>query len=117
MLRVVDVPCLPSTGVFAGISFSAAGAAALAARALQDHGYIPCWSGWRAAKTASIRELVTIHASHSRLFCLPEAHSVRPQTVTLLVLVKRQPPVGKKLLIIGTSSTGEIMESMGLGKE
>jgi hypothetical protein len=36
---------------------------------------------------------------------------------TLLVLVKRQPPVGKKLLIIGTSSTGEIMESMGLGKQ
>jgi len=35
---------------------------------------------------------------------------------TLLVLIKRQPPVGKKLLIIGTSSTGEIMESMGLGK-
>lgn len=35
---------------------------------------------------------------------------------TLLVLVKRQPPVGKKLLIIGTSSTGEIMESMGLGE-
>jgi len=33
---------------------------------------------------------------------------------TLLVLVKRSPPKGKKLLVIGTTSEGDILESMGL---
>jgi vesicle-fusing ATPase len=32
----------------------------------------------------------------------------------LLVLVKKQPPMGRRLLVIGTSSAGEVMESMGL---
>eukprot|EP00879_Flechtneria_rotunda_P013941 GHRR01014560.1.p1 GENE.GHRR01014560.1~~GHRR01014560.1.p1 ORF type:complete len:485 (+),score=178.54 GHRR01014560.1:1437-2891(+) len=32
----------------------------------------------------------------------------------LLVLVKKQPPAGRKLLVIGTSSAGEVLESMGL---
>lgn len=32
----------------------------------------------------------------------------------LLVLVKKQPPAGRKLLVIGTSSSGEVLESMGL---
>jgi vesicle-fusing ATPase len=32
----------------------------------------------------------------------------------LLVLVKKQPPAGRKLLIIGTSSAGEVLEPMGL---
>lgn len=32
---------------------------------------------------------------------------------TLLVLIKKQPPPGKKLLILGTSSQGEVLESMG----
>jgi vesicle-fusing ATPase len=34
----------------------------------------------------------------------------------LLVLVKRQPPAGKKLLVIGTTSSGEVLESMGLSE-
>lgn len=32
----------------------------------------------------------------------------------LLVLVKKQPPAGRKLLVIGTSSAGEVLDSMGL---
>ncbi|KAF6256958.1 N-ethylmaleimide sensitive fusion protein [Scenedesmus sp. NREL 46B-D3] len=32
----------------------------------------------------------------------------------LLVLVKKQPPAGRKLLIIGTSSAGDVLEPMGL---
>jgi vesicle-fusing ATPase len=32
----------------------------------------------------------------------------------LLVLVKRQPPEGRRLLVIGTSSAGEVLDSMGL---
>mmetsp|Transcript_11657 Transcript_11657/g.20672 ORF Transcript_11657/g.20672 Transcript_11657/m.20672 type:complete len:723 (-) Transcript_11657:92-2260(-) len=35
---------------------------------------------------------------------------------TLLVLVKRQPPPGKKLLVVGTTSMGEVMESMGMSE-
>lgn len=35
---------------------------------------------------------------------------------TLLVLVKKMPPPGRKLLIIGTTSTGEVVESMGLSE-
>jgi vesicle-fusing ATPase len=35
---------------------------------------------------------------------------------TLLVLVKRNPPKGKKLLVIGTTSETDILESMGLLK-
>ncbi|KAG2487773.1 hypothetical protein HYH03_013618 [Edaphochlamys debaryana] len=34
----------------------------------------------------------------------------------LLVLVKRQPPPGHKLLIIGTTSMSDVMESMGLNE-
>lgn len=33
---------------------------------------------------------------------------------TLLVLVKRKPPAGKKLLILGTTSAGEVLDSMDL---
>ncbi|WIA31160.1 hypothetical protein OEZ86_001171 [Tetradesmus obliquus] len=32
----------------------------------------------------------------------------------LLVLIKKQPPAGRKLLIIGTSSAGDVLEPMGL---
>ncbi|KAI8476967.1 MAG: N-ethylmaleimide sensitive fusion protein [Monoraphidium minutum] len=32
----------------------------------------------------------------------------------LLVLAKKQPPAGRKLLVIGTSSSGEVLDSMGL---
>eukprot|EP00878_Enallax_costatus_P019245 GHUV01020299.1.p1 GENE.GHUV01020299.1~~GHUV01020299.1.p1 ORF type:complete len:671 (+),score=177.44 GHUV01020299.1:714-2726(+) len=32
----------------------------------------------------------------------------------LLVLVKKQPPAGRKLLVIGTSSSGEVLDQMGL---
>ena len=32
------------------------------------------------------------------------------------MLVKRSPPAGKKLLVIGTSSAGEVLESMGLAE-
>lgn len=32
----------------------------------------------------------------------------------LLVLVKKQPPAGRKLLVIGTSSSGDVLEHMGL---
>jgi hypothetical protein len=39
-----------------------------------------------------------------------------PPPQVLLVLVKRQPPAGKKLLVIGTSSAGEVLESMGLAE-
>uniref|UniRef100_A0A7S0RIV4 Vesicle-fusing ATPase n=1 Tax=Chlamydomonas leiostraca TaxID=1034604 RepID=A0A7S0RIV4_9CHLO len=35
---------------------------------------------------------------------------------TLLVMIKRMPPPGKKLLVIGTSSAGEVIESMGLSE-
>lgn len=49
------------------------------------------------------------------LHLLPSNSQPATAAQTLLVLVKRMPPVGKKLLVIGTSSTGEIMESMGLG--
>lgn len=37
-----------------------------------------------------------------------------PVLQALLVLVKKQPPAGRKLLIIGTTSGGEVLESMGL---
>lgn len=30
------------------------------------------------------------------------------------MLVKKQPPAGRKLLVIGTSSAGEVMDTMGL---
>lgn len=33
---------------------------------------------------------------------------------TLLVLLKKQPPFGRKLLVIGTTSQGDVAESMGL---
>jgi vesicle-fusing ATPase len=33
---------------------------------------------------------------------------------TILVLVKKMPPLGRKLLIIGTTSAGEVTDSMGL---
>jgi vesicle-fusing ATPase len=32
------------------------------------------------------------------------------------VLIKRMPPPGKKLLIIGTSSAGDVIESMGMSE-
>lgn len=32
----------------------------------------------------------------------------------LLVLIKKQPPAGRKILVVGTSSMGEVLESMGL---
>jgi vesicle-fusing ATPase len=32
----------------------------------------------------------------------------------LMVLAKRSPPPGKKLLVIGTTSAGEVLETMGL---
>ncbi|KAL6751966.1 N-ethylmaleimide sensitive fusion protein [Haematococcus lacustris] len=35
---------------------------------------------------------------------------------TLLVFIKRQPPPGHKLLILGTSSNGDVMESMGINE-
>jgi hypothetical protein len=40
-------------------------------------------------------------------------HHLLPAQV-LLVLVKKQPPAGRKLLIIGTSSAGDVLEPMGL---
>jgi vesicle-fusing ATPase len=35
---------------------------------------------------------------------------------TLLVLIKRIPPPGHKLLILGTSSNGDVMDSLGLSE-
>lgn len=35
---------------------------------------------------------------------------------TLLVLLKRSPPMGRKLLVIGTTSQGDVAESMGLSE-
>ncbi len=35
---------------------------------------------------------------------------------TLLVLIKRMPPFGRKLLVIGTTSQGDVSESMGLSE-
>jgi vesicle-fusing ATPase len=32
----------------------------------------------------------------------------------LLVLIKKAPPMGRRLLVIGTSSNGEVMDSMGV---
>jgi hypothetical protein len=43
--------------------------------------------------------------AHIKLFCRP---AVRPPCQALLVLVKRSPPDGRKLLVIGTSSRSEI---------
>ncbi|GBF95528.1 hypothetical protein Rsub_08509 [Raphidocelis subcapitata] len=34
----------------------------------------------------------------------------------LLVLVKKQPPAGRKLLVIGTTSSGQVLDSMGLAE-
>jgi hypothetical protein len=48
------------------------------------------------------------HACHSLLILL------HPQT--LLVLIKKRPPAGHKLLILGTSSSGEVMDSLGLSE-
>ena len=45
---------------------------------------------------------------------LPSSSSLLPFQ-TLLVLIKRVPPAGRKLLIVGTSSQGDVLESMGLG--
>jgi hypothetical protein len=35
---------------------------------------------------------------------------------TLLVLVKKMPKDGKKLLVIGTTSQGDVLESMGISE-
>ncbi|KAJ9527852.1 hypothetical protein QJQ45_005501 [Haematococcus lacustris] len=40
----------------------------------------------------------------------------RFSNATLLVFIKRQPPPGHKLLILGTSSNGDVMESMGINE-
>lgn len=37
-----------------------------------------------------------------------------PVLQALLVLVKKQPPAGRRLLVIGTTSSGEVLETMGL---
>jgi hypothetical protein len=53
---------------------------------------------------------------HVVITCLLSLHvllSISTHQV-LLVLVKKQPPAGRKLLIIGTSSAGEVLEPMGL---